>query len=213
MISATPTQDHGSKKPQVRDPDIRRVLISTRLKRISERRGGMIVHELGLAHAKSRIDIATITGIVHGFEIKSAQDNLERLPCQLITYVQALQKLTFVTASRHLKDVETLAPDWCGIIEVSAGPRGGTKLQTLRRSTRNPKPDLFVLAHLLWRNEAQEALACRGASKAELRAPRAVLYRQLVALASERELTEIIKISMMRRRAWRDHSLPSLYDG
>ncbi len=209
MISARLAQDHGSNRIQIRDRDIRRVLVGTRLKRLSERRGGMIVHELGLAHAKSRIDVATINGIIHGFEIKNSQDNLERLPDQLMTYFQALQKLTLVVASRHLKDVEKLAPVWCGIIDASAGPRGGTRLQTVRKALRNPTLDPFVFVHLLWRNEVQEALACRGASKTELRAPRAALYRQLVSMASERELTEIIKIAMMRRRAWRDHSLPS----
>ncbi len=209
MISANLTRDHGSKRSQTRDPDIRRVLVGTRLKHISESGGGMIVHELGLAHAKSRIDVAAINGTIHGFEIKSAQDNLERLPSQLKIYVQALQKLTLVVASRHLKVVEKLAPVWCGIIDVSTGPRGGIRLQTIRKGTRNPTLDLFVLAHLLWKNEVQDALACRGASEAELRAPRAVLYRQLVAVASERELTETIKFAMMRRRAWRDHSLPS----
>lgn len=159
MTSARIAQNHGSKRFQIGDPEIRRVLVGTRLKRISERKGGMIVHELGLAHAKSRIDVATINGIIHGFEIKSAQDNLERLPNQLKIYAQALQKLTMVVASRHLKVVETLVPVWCGLIDVSTGPRGGTRLRTIRKASKNPTLDPFVLAHLLWRNEAQYALA------------------------------------------------------
>ena len=208
MIAAGLTQMHGSKSPRLHDPDIRRVLVGSRLKRFSGRRNGMIVHELGLAHAKSRIDIATISGIIHGFEIKSDRDNLERLPCQLEIYVQALQKLTLVVASRHLKAVEKLAPDWCGIIGVTTGPRNGIRLETIRRCKRNPTLNLFMFAHLLWKNETQEALACRGASMSELRAPKAVLYRRLIDAASESELTEIIRVSMMRRRNWRDHSLP-----
>lgn len=146
--------------------------------------------------------------MIHGFEIKSAQDNLERLPYQLEIYAQALQKLTLVVASRHLEAVEKRTPFWCGIIDVSAGPRGGTRLQTIRRGARNPSLNPFVFVHLLWKDEVRDALASRGASKAELRAPRAALYRQLIATASESELTEIIKSAMMMRRAWRDHSSP-----
>ena len=212
MISSS-TQFRGRKEYLLRDPDIRYALVCTRLRHVSKSSTGMIVHELGLCHAKSRIDVATINGIIHGYEIKSAQDNLARLPHQLKVYGQSLPKLTLVVVSKHLKAVATQVPTWCGIIEASVGPRGGVRLKTIQKATCNPVLDPFLLAHLLWRNEVHDALACRGAGKSELRAPRATLYRQLVSIVSERELSEIIRQSMMRRQTWRDHSRPLLHDG
>ena len=50
----------------------------------------LIIDELGLAHAQSRIDLAVFNGHLHGYEIKSAGDTLERLPRQLSFYTDAV---------------------------------------------------------------------------------------------------------------------------
>ncbi len=193
----------------LRDQDIREALVKKRLTRYTSKSDTIIIHELGLAHAKSRIDVATINGTIHGFEIKSTHDSLNRFPKQLEIYCKALQKLTLVVATRHIKRIYEMVPFWCGIIEVDTGPRGGILFHHLREPKRNPSLDLFILAHLLWRDEAKTILAVRGASKLELRAPRAELYRMLIADVTERELMKLIKSSMMQRQAWRDQLRPS----
>ncbi|MCP4165932.1 MAG: sce7726 family protein [Chloroflexi bacterium] len=202
------TQQRGSNsRPAILlDESIRSALVSRRLHRHVSHPETLVIHELGLAHAKSRIDLATLNGVIHGYEIKGTQDSLDRLPSQLDTYSQTLQKLTMVVASRHVERVVDLSPQWSGIWEVSVGPRGGVRFNVVREGRRNPRVEKFLLAHLLWRDEAQLALARCGATKAELRAPRAELYRLLVGHLSERELFAVIKKSMMQRRTWRDHS-------
>ncbi len=160
----------------------------------------LVIHELGLAHARRRIDLAVINGIVHGFEIKSAVDGLGRLAGQLETYSQSLQKLTLVVADRHVGPVLERAPSWCGVLRASRGPRGAMRFDVLQRTRRNPKVDPFVMAHLLWRDEVRSILAARGAGKADLCAPRAVLYRALVDTISETQLTAHIRAAMERRR-------------
>ena len=166
----------------------------------------LILDELGLAHARGRIDLAVIGRHVHGYEIKSAVDTLVRLPRQLDVYRLSLHTLTFAVANRHLSEVAATVPDWCGIIDVTLGPRGGYHFHCIQRARLNPDLDPFVLAHLLWRREAQAALADLGASSRDLRASRKDLYRLLLESMSVPELTSLIRQSMIQRRTWRDRA-------
>jgi len=169
----------------------------------------LIIDELGLAHAQSRIDLAVFNGHLHGYEIKSAADTLDRLPRQLAIYRSALQKLTLVVASRHLEAAEAIVPDWCGLTEIIDGPRGGMIFTSRRRAHVNPDLDPFMLAHLLWHPEAQDLLRARGASKAEVNVPRKRLYRMLADEIPVRELAPAVKAAMASRTGWRDRPLPS----
>lgn len=188
---------------------IRTALRTRHLKRHHGRQDVLIIDELGLAHAQSRIDLAVFNGHLHGYEIKSAADTLDRLPRQLAIYRYALQKLTLVVASRHLEAAEAIVPDWCGLTEIIDGPRGGMIFTSRRRAHVNPDLDPFMLAHLLWHPEAQDLLRARGASKAEVNVPRKRLYRMLADEIPVRELAPAVKAAMASRTGWRDRQLPS----
>jgi hypothetical protein len=188
---------------------IRTALRTRHLKRHHGRQDVLIIDELGLAHAQSRIDLAVFNGHLHGYEIKSAADTLDRLPRQLAIYRSALQKLTLVVASRHLEAAEAIVPDWCGLTEIIDGPRGGMIFTSRRRAHVNPDLDPFMLAHLLWHPEAQDLLRARGASKAEVNIPRKRLYRMLADEIPVRELAPAVKAAMASRTGWRDRQLPS----
>lgn len=188
---------------------IRTALRTRHLKRHHGRHDVLIIDELGLAHAQSRIDLAVFNGHLHGYEIKSAADTLDRLPRQLAIYRSALQKLTLVVASRHLEAAEAIVPGWCGLTEIIDGPRGGMIFKSRRRAHVNPDLDPFMLAHLLWHPEAQDLLRARGASKAEVNVPRKRLYRMLADEIPVRELAPAVKAAMASRTGWRDRPLPS----
>lgn len=188
---------------------IRVALKSRYLRHHHGRNDVLMIDELGLAHAQSRVDLAVFNGYLHGYEIKSAADTLDRLPRQLAIYSHALQKLTMVVATRHLDAAAMIVPDWCGLIEVIAGSRGGMTFASHRRARVNPGIDPFMLAHLLWRPEVQHLLRLRGASNADISAPRKQLYRTLANELSVRELASAIKSAMALRTRWRDHPLPS----
>lgn len=189
--------------------EIRTALRTRHLRHHNGRQDVLMIDELGLAHAQSRIDLAVFNGHLHGYEIKSAGDTLERLPRQLAIYTGALQKLTLVIASRHFRAAEAIVPDWCGLTEIIEGPRGGMTFASRRRAHLNPDLDPFMLAHLLWHPEAQDLLRARGASKADVNAPRKQLYRLLANEIPVRELAAAIKAAMVSRTKWRDHPQPS----
>ena len=187
------------------DSDIRSALHRQRLRHQKLHPGTLVIDELGLAHAQSRVDVAVINGCIHGYEIKSAQDSLERLGAQLNVYRQTLQKLTIVVAPRHLPKVLSGVPDWCGVIEAVQGPRGGIRLLSTRFARSNPDIDPVMLAHLLWRSEVLDLLSQIGYTPKELRRPRKHLYKMLCEVLTLREITDAIRDFMVRRQAWRDH--------
>lgn len=167
-----------------------------------------VIDELGLAHARGRVDLVVFNGHLHGYEIKSSKDTLTRLPRQLAIYYPALQKLTLVVATRHVEAASAMVSDWCGLVEIIEGPRGGVGFASRRRSRVNPNLDPFMLAHLLWRTEAQELLRLRGASSSDLNAPRKQLYRTIADEIPVQELSAAIKAAMASRARWRDLRRP-----
>lgn len=187
------------------DPVIRAALRRKKLRHHEADDDVLIIDELGLAHARSRIDLAVLNGCLHGYEIKSERDTLDRLTRQLDVYRQTLGRLTYVCSTRHIEHTIDQVPVWCGIMEAARGKRGAVNFKTLRRSALNPELDTRMLAHLLWHSEAANLLAAHGASKKDLRQPRAALYEMIASKFSTKEVTAAIKAAMRSREGWRDH--------
>jgi hypothetical protein len=188
---------------QTNDVEIRAALHSKKLKPYRTAPDTIVVDELGLSHAKARIDVAVINGCVHGYEIKSSLDTLNRLPAQLELYGQCLERLTIVCAPRHIERVEKIAPGWCGILRAEKGARGAVAFTTVRRTGSNTQIDPIQLAHLLWRPEAVALLSRFESSKKILSRPRKELYEALAAVLTIPQLTAAIREFMQVRRAWR----------
>ncbi|TIO05684.1 sce7726 family protein [Mesorhizobium sp.] len=191
-------------KLETTDADIRSALHAKRLRHAKSHPNTLVIDELGLAHARSRIDVAVINGCIHGYEIKSAKDNLDRFATQIEIYRQTLQKLTLVAAPKHVASIMSHAPEWCGVIVAEQGPRGGISFHVLRNVTANPDIDPVMMAHLLWRNEVIELLSQAGYAPKDLRRPRRQLYEMLCEAMSLREITASIRAFMVQRQAWRD---------
>lgn len=186
-----------------KDCEIRLALHDKKLRPHRAAANTIVVDELGLAHAKVRIDVAVINGCVHGYEIKSGEDTLNRLPQQLDHYTQCLEKLTLVCAPRHVEKAQALAPSWCGIIEASKGKRGGIHFETIRRASKNPNVDPIQLAHLLWRPEAVSLLVKLRPDVKLDKVPRRELYKSLSELMSVSQITAAIREFMQQRQTWR----------
>ena len=186
------------------DTAIRTALHRKKLQHLKTMPNTIVIDELGLAHARSRVDVAVINGCVHGYEIKSGQDTLDRLPGQIKIYQETLEKLTIVCASKHVDRVGKLVPDWCGILEAQQGQRGAINFSSVRRSRTNPEINPVMLAHLLWRPEAIALLSRFGLPARDLRRPRKQLYELLAQVLSPKEITASIREFMGTRTAWRD---------
>jgi hypothetical protein len=186
------------------DQEIRAALHRKKLRSYHKADDVIIIDELGLSHAKVRIDVAVISAEVHGFEIKSSLDTLDRLPGQLEFYSKGLSRLTLVCADKHLAKAERIVPDWCGLVRAQKGLRGGIAFETVRRARANPTVDAIHVAHLLWHSEAAELLEGFGASPRELKRSRLQLYIDLAAQMPIADLITAIRNFMVQRSAWRD---------
>lgn len=192
----------------VRDRDVRQALHQKVLMDHHGDNNTLVLDELGLRHGASRVDIAVVNSYLHGYEIKSDADTLDRLPSQVSVYSAVLDRVTLVVGKKHIGKAEVAIPDWWGMKFVTAGPRGGINFETYRPVNMNPKIDPVALAELLWRPEAVSILQKLGVPAVVLRKPRASLYQYLAEVLKLDELRHFIRQCLKARKRWRGHSPP-----
>src|SRR4029077_11388986 len=105
-----------------------------------------------------RIDIAVINGHLHGYEIKSASDTLQRLPSQLVAYSKVFDYLTIVTELKYYQRILDIIPAWVGV-SVCSDKNDEEEFKTIKPCELNQTKDSFYIAKLLWRDELIEILA------------------------------------------------------
>ncbi len=128
-----------------------------------------LIEELGHCQGRVRIDLATVSGVLHGYEIKSNRDRLSRLSSQAAIYSRVLDRVTLVVGSKHIEAALRLVPRWWGVLLVRVGSNG-VWLDPRRPAAENPDQDPRALVELLWRDEALALLACHNAAAGVLRA-------------------------------------------
>jgi hypothetical protein len=156
-----------------------------------------------------RIDLAVLNERLHGYEIKSAADRLDRLEQQAAGYSSVFDTVTLVTEQRHLERALTIIPAWWGIMLAEEDADGGFSLRTIRRACRNPGVDARRLAELLWKNETLAALKQAGAGRISARRRRDELWTQLAQMLSLSRLRHEVLVTLRHRRGWRAASIPA----
>jgi hypothetical protein len=191
---------------KLKDSDIRKVLMEQLLDEYGGDPDTKIVNEMGILHGQTRVDIAVINGILHGYEIKSESDTLSRLPSQMDDYNKVFDRVTIVVSSKYLDEVRKMIPKWWGIIVVG-NKHGRPVLRKVRKGRRNKNVDPYSVSHLLWKDEAIEILKEKGLHRGYLSKPRGEIYRRLVETISFEELKCKINECLKEREGWRDHEL------
>jgi hypothetical protein len=196
---------------KLRDNDIRGRLLNELYSRYFDDSNTRIVNEMGVLHGRSRVDIAVINGILHGFEIKSESDNLLRLPTQIEDYSKVFDRMTIVVQNKHLEEVKGMVPKWWGIILVTK-TKGNIKFRELRKGRKNISVDPYSLSHLLWKEEAIDILKQRSLHKGFLSKPRNQIYQRICECISLSEIKMMVNQQLKVREGWRDHELHMLND-
>ncbi len=73
-----------------------------------------IVEEMGVWSRFVRIDIAVINGKLHGFDLMSARDTLDRLPKQAAFYNQVSDRVTFGGREQERAQSDSRCPAMVG---------------------------------------------------------------------------------------------------
>lgn len=135
------------------DLDVRASLNNQLFNEVTNERDTLIINELVLCQGEARADLAVVNGILHGYEIKSDRDTLDRLPKQIEVYNKVFDEITIVTGENHLKHVTRLVPKWWGISIATKSNENNVKIDHVRISEPNIDVDAFSLAQFLWRDE------------------------------------------------------------
>lgn len=172
----------------------------------------IMVDEFDICGGNSRIDIAVINGQLHGYEIKSERDNLDRLPSQISDYDLVFDTMTIVVSKRHIDKVTKIVPKWWGIQYVT-GEANDLRIHTKREAKQNKTIDGFFVAQLLWR---EELLAILDSQKDIKRNYRSKTRRELALIVSQNlsleELEENVRRCLKNRQDWKSVALIQQYD-
>jgi len=162
-----------------------------------------IFQELGVNNGRSRIDIAVVNGVMHGYEIKSDLDNFDRLPEQMESYNKIFNKITIVVGWSHLEAAINIVPEWWGVIVARKSPKGRLILNSIRPADYNHNQDTLFIAKLLWRNEALEVLESVGNAKGVRSKPRNIIYQRLADTLDTNILQKKVRETLFFRPDWR----------
>jgi hypothetical protein len=136
----------------------------------------VVLDELGLCQGDVRVDVAAVNGELSGFEIKSPADTLARWPKQCRIYSKVFDRAWLVATKTTLEAAR--APGWWGLIRVIETP-DRLALRVMREAVRNPSPDPFAIACLLWRDEAIATLAKFGLDRGVRTKRRRLIWERL----------------------------------
>ncbi len=190
--------------PTLSDPPIRQALRRQLEELYWADSQTLIIDEMGLRHGWTRIDIAVVNGLIHGFEIKSNEDTLRRLPRQAEAFNAVLDRVTLVAGRRHVQKINSIIPQWWGIQQAEiASSSSAVILIPLREPKDNPCPDPSETVKLLWREEALAALNALDAAAGLARKPRAQLYARLVEATTSEALRALVRNTLRSRGNWR----------
>ena len=162
-----------------------------------------IIGELGVSHGTARVDIAVVNGIMHGYEIKSDQDTLQRLPEQMNIFNAVFDKVTLVVGKSHLYKAINLVPDWWGIMVAKIDLNGSVVFNLIREGENNKEQDGISIARLLWREEALRILEEAGKANGLYSKPRDCIYEKLSILFDKKTLGEKVREKIFFRTEWR----------
>ena len=187
----------------MREGDVRHLLYCTEIKeRLKQSSKARVVDEFQILRGQGRIDVALIDDALHGYEIKSASDSLERLPSQQAIYSKVFERITLVADERHVKEAVAMVPKHWGLIVVGM-KNGKPYADTLWPARRNQDLDKLALAQLLWRDEALELMEYFDLSSGFKKANRKKLWQHISKCLSVEEIKAFVCFKLRSRQDWR----------
>lgn len=185
------------------EADIKAALRETELKRLClDDPSTRVVEEFCILGGKVRVDIAAINGQLHGYEIKSGVDNLDRLPKQQRFYNRVFDRITIVADEKHVEKAVKLLPQCWGLISVSRGFKG-VRLEEIWAARQNYEIDAEALVQLLWREEALSILKVNGFGRGMSNKSRKYLWKVIVTQLELPIIKSSVRNCLKYRLDWR----------
>ena len=195
------------------DKEIRIALKYSLEKQYSNTANTLIIDELGVGHGQARIDVAVVNGNLHGYELKSDKDTLHRLEKQANAYNKVFDRVTLVSAKKHVFKALKKIPDWWGIKIVECGASGSVRFHSIRAPKQNPSPDPVSVLELLWKKEALAFLNEIGVPTNLGNKTKKTIYRTIADRTNITSIKKMVRDTLRSRLDWRVGSQPRPYGG
>ncbi|OZG49900.1 sce7726 family protein [Bombiscardovia coagulans] len=191
---------------RMRDIDVRQAMRST-LQHRKENESALILDEFDLC-GEVRVDIAVLNGHLCGYELKSASDNLKRLPKQVRYYSAVLDYCNLVVAENHLDEALNMIHDFWGVYIARQTSNGRTFIRKLRNPKSNKSNiDPHALVQLLWRDETIDILTHYGFDRGVRSKTRTTCWDRMVDSFSLPQLRKLVHTQLKTRTNWRCDNL------
>jgi hypothetical protein len=186
----------------MRDSDIRQALHASELNAHRDEPDTLVLDELGICQGDYRIDIAVVNGSLHGIEIKSDRDTLNRLLAQAEAYSKVFDTMCIVAGRNHIDGVAAMVPQWW-TLRAATDEGGAVVFEDVREGQRNPSVDPLSVVQLLWREEAVALLEVNGGARGFRGKSRHIVWAELAARLSPDELRCTVRQQLKARQGWR----------
>jgi len=170
----------------------------------------VVLDEVGVLHGVVRIDLAVVNGFLHGYELKSDKDTLERLPEQSRAYNSVFDRIILVVGYRHAYKAIKDTPEWWGIKIAEMGKNGTVSFFNFREAQDNPSLNALSIARLLWRDEALTLLDEIASADGFRSKPRAIIYNALIEKANLDLIRARVRRQLKTRLDWKSDELKNL---
>lgn len=161
-----------------------------------------IVDEFCILGGKVRVDVSAINGQLHGYEIKSASDNLDRLPRQQDYYNKVFDRITLVADEKHVEKAVKIVPPFWGLIAARSTP-DGVVLREIWPARQNLQVDSNALVQLLWRDEVLSVLRVNGIGKGLYKKSRKYLWKIMTSKLDLATIQSSVRNCLKYRLDWR----------
>ncbi|MEJ9216860.1 sce7726 family protein [Paenibacillus glucanolyticus] len=188
---------------KLREVHVRAALLEELYLKYKDSTDTRIINELGINFGQSRIDVAVVNGIIHGYEIKSESDNLNRLSNQISHYNMLFERVTMVVDKKHLEEVNRVVPSWWGITVVK-NVNGEITLIQKRKGRRRTSQDKHTLLRLLWKEDLESFVDYLGYPKAMKKMKKNDLYNIFSAKVKLDVIRPFVYEALKSRQFWRN---------
>lgn len=162
----------------------------------------LLVEEFAVDGGRNRIDMLLVGNETVGIEIKSARDNLSRLPAQANSFSRYFDYMILVTDSKFVEPATKFLPEWWGIVEIS-NSTGRTRLAKIREPLRNPAQVSKNLLEFLWKSELLSLLDRAQQTTANKRRAKKTLRDDLACSVNADDLRTWSLDAILGRQNWR----------
>jgi hypothetical protein len=155
-----------------------------------------------------RADMVSIhDSYITGYALKSASDNLLRLPRQIKDYSSICRYNYLIVSDTYYQEALDMLPEYWGVIMASY-ERPNTRLMLRREAHESTALRKDLITTLLWRDETLELLKSHHLDKGVHTKPRPVLWERLADNFTLPEIEEMTCKTILARTSYRYGNMP-----